>query len=234
MPVLSQSFEPRPESSESPIIFVVNCDAAERESLESFIYSNGWQPQTFASVEKFLCQPSSVVPSCLILNASQDCHSLEVQKRLMLERPEVPIILATSYVDVRMVVQAIKAGAIEFLTKPFIDDLLVSAIRQALDRSRANLARQTQMRALKECYVALTPREREVMALVASGMLNKEVGAELDISERTVKGHRGRMMQKMKANSLAELVKMAARLRLPAPSRSTISFSNLASTHAVA
>jgi|SRR5215813_478830 len=216
VPILSQSFEPQSESCESPIVFVVDGVASERHSLELLISCNGWHSELFSSAEEFLSHPSAPVPNCLILEVSQGHNGLELQKKLAVERPEMPMILITPHCDVRMAVEAIKAGAIEFLTKPFVHDLLLTAIKQSLERSRLALARQAEMRALKECYATLTHRERQVMALVASGRLNKEVGGELGISEITVKAHRGKMMQKMKADSLAQLVKMAARLRLPA------------------
>jgi FixJ family two-component response regulator len=205
------------ETGSTPIVFVVVYDTSDREMLELFIQDNGWCSETFASVQEFLAHPPALVPSTLILEVAQDRNGLEIQKRLAAERPEMPVILITSHSDVRTAVRAIKAGAIEFLTRPVIDDLLLSAIQQAHERSRIALARQADMRVLKECYRTLTPRERQVLALVVCGMLNKQVGGELGISEITVKAHRGRMMQKMKANSLADLVKMAAKLRIPGP-----------------
>lgn len=215
--LLSHKFDPRSGSEATPVVFVVGGETSERGSLESLIRSKGWQPQTFASVKEFLDHPGAFVPNCLILDVSQDCDALGLQKRLTLERSEMPIIFVTSYSDLRMAVQAIKAGAIEFLTKPLINDLLLSAIQQALESSRAALVLQAEMRALKRSYATLTRREREVMALVVSGMLNKQIGAELGISEITVKAHRGQVMQKMKAGSLAQLVKIATRLRVQTP-----------------
>jgi FixJ family two-component response regulator len=202
----------------TPIVFVVDDDVSVRESLELLIRFSGWQPDIFASAEEFLARPRVRTPSCLILDVSlPDLNGLDLQK-LVLNRTDMPIIFITGYGDIPMTVQAMKAGAAEFLTKPFDDDVLLSAIRHALDRSLATLGDEAELQALGDRYASLTPREREVMALVVSGLLNKQVAGELDISEITVKAHRGKMMQKMKAYSLADLVKMAMRLRL-APAR---------------
>ena len=204
-------------SPATPIVFVVDDDVSVRESLELLIRCEGWQPETFASAQEFLTRPRVLAPSCLVLDVSlPGLNGLDLQKRVAVERTDMPIIFITGYGDVPTTVQAMKAGAVEFLTKPFSDDVLLSAIRQALERSRVALGHEAAIRALRDCYASLTPREREVMALVASGLLNKQVGGELGISEITVKAHRGKVMQKMKANSLADLVKMAARLRLAA------------------
>jgi FixJ family two-component response regulator len=200
----------------TPIVFVVDDDISVRESLELLIRSEGWQPEIFASAQEFLDRPRSPVPSCLVLDVSlPGLNGLDLQKRVAVERPDMPIIFITGYGDVPTTVRAMKAGAVEFLTKPFSDDLLLNAIRQALERSRVALGYQAEMQALRNCYASLTPREQQVMQLVVSGLLNKQVGGELGISEITVKAHRGKVMQKMKADSLAALVKMAARLRLP-------------------
>jgi FixJ family two-component response regulator len=199
----------------TPIVFVVDDDISVRESLELLLASEGWQPAMFASAQEFLQCPRAVVPSCLVLDISlPGLNGLELQKRIASERTDMPIIFITGHGDVPMTVQAMKAGAVEFLTKPFSDEALLSAIRQALERSRAALGIEAEMRALRDSYESLTLRERQVMALVVSGLLNKQVGWELGISEITVKAHRGKMMQKMKADSLPTLVKMAARLRI--------------------
>jgi len=201
-----------------PIVFVVDDDVSVRESLELLIKSAGWQPETFVSAQEFLSHPRPPVPCCLVLDVTlPGLSGLELQKQLA-ERTDMPIIFITGHGDVPMSVQAMKAGAVEFLTKPFKDDVLLDAIRGAIDHSRAALRLDSEMRLLREHYESLSPREREVMALVVSGLLNKQVGGELGISEITVKAHRGQVMRKMKADSLPDLVTMAARLGLrPAP-----------------
>jgi FixJ family two-component response regulator len=204
-----------------PIVFVVDDDISVRESLELLIRCEGLQPETFASAQEFLTRPRVLVPSCLVLDYSlPGLNGLEVQKLVAVERKDMPIIFITGHGDVPMTVQAMKAGAVEFLTKPFGDEALLSAIRFAIERSRVALGREAEMRVLQDCYASLSLRERQVMALVVSGLLNKQVGGELGISEITVKAHRGKVMQKMKADSLADLVRMAARLR-PAPAAMT-------------
>ena len=206
-----------PMPTASPIIFIVDDDISVRESLELLIQNEGWQPKPFASAQEFLDCPRAVVPSCLVLDLSlPGLDGLELQKRLAVERTDMPIIFITGYGDVPKTVQAMKRGAVEFLTKPFNDEVLLTAIKQALERSRLALADEMEMQELRDRYASLTPRERQVMALVVSGLLNKQVGGELGISEITVKAHRGQVMQKMKANSVADLVKMAGRLRLSA------------------
>jgi FixJ family two-component response regulator len=202
----------------TPIVFVVDDDVSVRESLESLIRCAGWQPETFASAQAFLSRPRALAPSCLVLDVGlPDLNGLDLQNHLA-DRVDMPIVFITGYGDVPMTVRAMKAGAMEFLTKPFGDDVLLSAIRHAIDLSSAELDREAGIRALRESYASLSHRERQVMTLVVSGRLNKQVGDELGISEITVKAHRGKMMRKMKAGSLADLVHMAARLKLaPAP-----------------
>jgi FixJ family two-component response regulator len=202
-----------------PIVFVVDDDVSVRESLEALIRCEGWQPETFASAQEFLDFPRVVIPNCLVLDVSlPGLNGLDLQSLVAGERTDMPIIFITGHGDVPMTVKAMKAGAVEFLTKPFNDDVLLTAIRAALERSRVALSLEAEMRMLRDRYASLSQRERQVMVLVASGLLNKQVGGELGISEITVKAHRGKVMQKMKADSLADLVKMAVRLRLaPAP-----------------
>jgi len=205
---------PTPKLQDKPIVFVVDDDISVRESLEMLIQFAGWQPETFASAEEFLAHPRVLTPNCLVLDVSlPDLNGLDLQK-LVADRIEMPIIFITGYGDVPITVRAMKAGAVEFLTKPLAEEALLGAIRHAIERSQTALGNEAEMQALRGRYASLTPREREVMTLVVSGLLNKQVGFELGISEITVKGHRGRMMLKMKADSVADLVKMAVRLRL--------------------
>jgi FixJ family two-component response regulator len=195
-----------------PIVFIVDDDISVRESLESLIADAGWRPEVFASAVEFLDRPREALPSCLVLDVSlPDLDGLEVQRRIA-DRTDQPIIFITGHGDIPMTVRAMKAGAVEFLTKPFAPDALLSAIHEALERSRAFLAAEADLQVLRNRYESLTLRERQVMALVVRGELNKQVGGDLGISEITVKAHRGRMMRKMEAASLPELVNMAARL----------------------
>jgi FixJ family two-component response regulator len=196
-----------------PIVFVVDDDVWVRESLKTLIRDEGWQPGTFASRQEFLDQPREFAPSCLVLDIFlPGLNGLEPQKGVAVERTDKPIIFITGHGDVPMSVGAMKAGAVEFLTKPFNDPVLLTAIRPALERSRLALAQEAEMQELRDRYASLTPRERDVMKLVVSGLLNKQVAGEFEINESTVKAHRGQVMQKMKANSVADLVKMTARL----------------------
>lgn len=200
-------------SDTTPIVFVVDDDISVRESLEFLLRCEGWKAETFASAQEFLFRPRPLVPSCLVLDVSlPGLNGLELQERLAPERSDMPIIFITGYGDVPTSVRAMKAGAVEFLTKPFKDSVLVGAIRESLDRSRLALDRTTEMHILWNRYASLTRRERQVMALVVSGLLNKQVGGELGISEITVKAHRGQVMQKMQAGSFADLVRLSARL----------------------
>jgi FixJ family two-component response regulator len=198
----------------TPIVFVVDDDISVRASLELLIGCGGWQPETFASAREFLSRPRVLVPSCLVLDVGlPDLNGRELQKRIAPDRIDMPIIFITGYGDVPMTVRAMKAGAVEFLTKPCGDEVLLNAIRNAIERSQMALDQEADLRVLRDRYASLSAREREVMALVVSGLLNKQVGGELGISEITVKAHRGKMMRKMKADSLADLVNKAARLR---------------------
>jgi FixJ family two-component response regulator len=205
---------PTPKLQDKPIVFVVDDDISVRESLEMLIQFAGWQPETFASAEEFLAHPRVLTPNCLVLDVSlPDLNGLDLQK-LVADRIEMPIIFITGYGDVPMTVRAMKAGAVEFLTKPFEEEALLSAILHAIERSQTALGNEAEIQALRDRYASLTPREREVMAMVVSGLLNKQVGFELGISEITVKAHRGKVMLKMKADSLADLVRIAERLRV--------------------
>jgi FixJ family two-component response regulator len=204
-----------------PIVFVVDDDISVRESLELLIRCEGWQPETFASAQDFLDRPRALVPNCLVLDVSlPGLNGLDLQNRVAVERSDMPIIFITGHGDVPMTVRAMKAGAVEFLTKPFSDDVLLNAVRQALERSRLILRHEAVTEELRDCFASLTPRERQVMELVVTGLLNKQVGGELGITEITVKAHRGKVMKKMKADTLPDLVQMATRLGLSPRNRS--------------
>ena len=211
---LEESASPQMNGSRAtPMVFVVDDDTSVRESLELLIECAGWQPLLFATAQEFLSHPRGFAPACLVLDvALPGISGLDLQG-LLANRPEVPIVFITAYGNVPMTVRAMKAGAIEFLTKPFRDEALLNAVREAIDRSHAVLCREAEIQKLREHYALLSRREREVMALVISGLMNKQIGRELQISEITVKAHRGKVMQKMEADSLCHLINMASKLR---------------------
>jgi FixJ family two-component response regulator len=198
----------------TPVVFIVDDDLSVRESLQSLVRSAGWQAETFASAKDFLARPRVLAPSCLVLDVQlPDLSGLDLQQRVV-DRIDLPIIFITGYTDVPITVRAMKAGAIEFLTKPYRCDVVLDAIQNAIERSRAALGRQAKVMSIRDHYSSLSRREREVMALVVSGLLNKQVGGELGISEITVKAHRGNVMRKMRAESVPDLVRMAASLEI--------------------
>jgi FixJ family two-component response regulator len=200
------------QSLATPVVFVVDADEASRAALATLIRSAGWEPQTAASAAEFLQLERAVAPSCLIVELElPGSGGLELQ-RLVADRTDMPVIFVSSRADIQATVQAMKGGAFEFLTKPVVTEVLLDAIRGALERSQSSLRQLTRIHALQERYQSLSRREREVMGLLVVGRLNKQVGGELGISEITVKAHRGRMMRKMHASSFAELVTMAASL----------------------
>lgn len=202
-------------SSDIPVVFVVDDDISMRESLEALINFAGWRAQTFDSAQAFLACPRPCTPSCLVLDVNlPDLSGLDLQSRIAADRCDMPIIFITGYGDVPSSVQAMKAGAFDFLTKPFSDDVLLDAIENAIKRSHTALDHNAELLALRNRQASLTRREHEVMELVVSGLLNKQIGGHLSISEITVKAHRGKVMRKMQATSLPDLVNIVARLRL--------------------
>jgi FixJ family two-component response regulator len=198
---------------EAPTVFIVDGDASARATLESLIRSAGWQVKSMSSAEEFLSSPRTMAPACLLADVDlPGLSGLDLQERVS-ERAELPLIFLSGSIDIRATVRAMKGGAFDFLTKPFVRDALVQAIGLALERSQVELNRLARSQALQGRYELLSRREREVMTLVVAGRLNKQVGGELGISEITVKAHRGKLMRKMQAGSFAELVRMAASLR---------------------
>ena len=198
-----------------PTVYIVDDDISVRESLEELVRHEGWQPEIFASAESFLSHPRTSAPSCLVLDVNlPDLSGLDLQKRVAFDQIDIPIIFITGYGDIPMSVQAMKGGAVEFLTKPFHDEVLLTAISQAIERSRTVLHDELETRTLRDCYASLSRREQEVMALVVRGLMNKQIGGELGTSEITVKTHRGQVMHKMHADSLAELIRKSELLAL--------------------
>ncbi len=196
-----------------PIVYVVDDDAAVRHAIKDLLESVGIRSETFRSGREFLVRKPADTPSCLILDVRLPGSSgLEFQRELKAAGFEIPIIFITGHGDIPITVQAMKAGAVDFLTKPFREQELLDAIHKAVDRHRERLQQVSDAAKLRQCYEELTPREREVMALVTRGLLNKQIAAELGTSETTVKIHRGQVMRKMKAESLADLVRMADRI----------------------
>ncbi|MBN8895494.1 MAG: response regulator transcription factor [Rhodanobacter sp.] len=216
--VFTDQSRPTAMSPATPVVFVVDDDISVRESLQLLLHAAGWQARIFPTAQAFLDHPSAMVPSCLILDVNlPGLNGLDLQQRIAAERPHMPIIFITGFGDVPITVRAMKAGAVEFLTKPFDDVVLLQAIDSAIDRSRDALGRERNLQALRTAYATLTPREQQVLAMVVAGRLNKQIGADLEISEITVKAHRGKVMRKMKAHSLADLVKMATALSAAPP-----------------
>jgi len=204
-------------SEAEPTIFVIDDDPSVRQSLESLIKSVGWRVRTYGSAQEFLGSVHLDAPGCIVLDVRlPGLSGLDLQQALLRAKSHLPVIFITGHGDIPMSVQAMKAGAVEFLPKPFREQVLLDALILALDRDRTTRQQRANLAALRERYDSLTPREQEVMGLVVSGLLNKQIAATLGVSEVTVKVHRGRIMEKMQADSLANLVRMAERLGIPA------------------
>jgi FixJ family two-component response regulator len=210
--ILEQKLDSGCSSKSVPIVFFISGDTSEQESLKSLVAGQGWEFEMFESAREFLARPRPLVPSCLILGLPPEPNRLEEQKAIVRQRSEVPIIVISCYADIPTTVQAMKAGAIDLLVRPFSDETLLLRVRATLECSCLALQREMELRDLRNCYASLSRRERQVMALVVSGLLNKQAGAELGISEITVKAHRRHVMQKMKADSLPDLVRMESAL----------------------
>ena len=207
-----QPLMPEPQA----IVFVVDDDASVREALERLVRSAGLRVEAFRSAEEFLTRPRADAPSCLVLDVQlPDLNGLDLQRRMVDANAEIPIVFITGHGDIPTTVRAMKAGAVEFLTKPLVEGDVLESIRHAIARDRAARDRHAETAALRARYASLTPREGEVMEWVVSGLLNKQIAGELGISEETVKVHRGHVMRKMEADSLAELVRMSERLGIP-------------------
>jgi FixJ family two-component response regulator len=207
-------------SAEKPVVFVVDDDRSMCEALQRLLGTVGLKVHTFGSAHEFMSTKRPDVPSCLVLDVRlPDLSGLDLQRRLLDMDPPMPIVIITAYADIPMTVQAVKAGAVEFLTKPFRDQELLDAVQEAIDQDRTLRLERAELTELRHTYESLTQREREVMTLVVTGLLNKQIAARLGTSEATVKAHRAQLMQKMRVGSLAQLVRVTGRLGLLPPPR---------------